>query len=149
MDEYCKKHNIHSYTFINDTSVFYTGEIFTSNLNEKPQIGSTSNVKFSNQQIFNSTENHSSVKIRSPVDKGYRIIEKNIQLNEFLSVTNQIINNMSSFNTVASSYLQTPIGSGFFSYPNIESLSGGNHSQSSLSLSSNSSSQGFNIFIST
>ena len=167
MEDYCKKHCISAYAFLNDNSVFHTAQILANNeRNEKSQTsnGSTSNVKFTvpQQQVnSSSSSNQSYVKIRSSTERGYRSAEKKLLLSDFLANSNQVINNMATFNTVASNYLQTPISSGFLPFPSSTSSSfgssggggGASHHQlsglsssfgSSLSLASSNSNQSKN-----
>ena len=151
MDEYCKKHCINSYVYINDYSVFHTSQIFASNCSiQKNQVSNQEKVKFSVQESSDSMDYQSFVKIRSPIDKGFRFTEKKFRLTDFLSNSNQIINNMSTYNTISSNYLQATFGSNFSSFSSMENNSCGSIHQplsinstfgSSVLLSSNASNQ--------
>lgn len=127
MDEYCKKHNINTYTFINDNSTLYTAQLFSSYLGVSGDNAnsntSSSNVTFSlhsssqssgvsssNLSVGGNTSNNTSyVEIRSSlVDKGYRFVEKKFNLSDFLYNAKALITNMASFNVISSSFLQNP-----------------------------------------
>lgn len=123
MDEYCKKHGINTYTFINDNSVMYTAQQFAS-IDGSTQSSSTtttsSSVTFTVQQSTTTTTSstgtlnggQSFVKVRSLVERGYKFVEKKFNLSDFLANSNALINNMSSYNSISSSFLQNPISTG-------------------------------------
>lgn len=138
MDDYCKKHCINSFAFINDNSVFNTAQVFSTNNSNDKAAQQSSSVKFSVPQERNSSttliaNSPTYVKIRSSTDRGYRSLEKKLLLNDFLSNSNQIINNMASLNPVTSSYLQA---SGFFQFPASSSSSTVHHQTTSAMSSS-------------
>lgn len=129
MDEYCKKHGINTYTFINDNSTIYTAQQFAS-IDGSTQSSSTtttsSSVTFSVQQSTTTTTSstgtlnggQSFVKVRSLVERGYKFVEKKFNLTDFLANSNALINNMSSYNSISSSFLQNPISTGAIFPPN-------------------------------
>ena len=87
----------------------------------------------------NSAANQSFVKFRSLIEKGYKLIEKKFNLNDFLNFSNIIINNITSVHSVSSpaSFLSTS----FFTSSNIL-----NSTQSFMLPSSSSSSTLSNLF---
>jgi hypothetical protein len=127
MDEYCKKHSICHYAYINDSSTMYTSQLFNSSLfslsTDKQENSNNLNIPYGMNNQTNGTlnaTNHSYIRIRSLIEKGYKFIEKKFNLNEFLANSNTLINNMSSYNSITSSYLQN---SGFQYFPNSSNTS--------------------------
>ncbi len=153
-DEYCKKNSISSYAYLKDSSTAFSSTVFAndfkplgfvSNVNEnvtKDSISSANSdikvVSNSNSNILtNSALNFSFVKLRSLIDKRVKLAEKKFNLHEFLVQTNNLINNMTSFNAINFNPLQN-------ANPNIVHKStsfGSTTSLNSVGSSSNSNQQ--------
>ncbi|RMZ99580.1 Eukaryotic translation initiation factor 2-alpha kinase 4 [Brachionus plicatilis] len=134
MDDYCKKACINSYSYINDNSVLLNSKIVANN---QPSLNSL----VSDSNAMEPTETSASSKIflsiRSWIDRGFRFMEKEFNLNDFMAQSNQIINSISSIGSTnfANSNLQ------LISSPIANSLlgSGGLNTTRRVSSSSNQS----------
>ncbi len=118
MDEYCEKYNITSYAFLKENSTSSTSQIFMSNslksiMNSDSEfiirrrgiseIVTASPPRHNNNLMITAQPTIQFIKIRSLIDRGIKFVEKKLNLEEFLTHSNTIINNMASFNTIHSS----------------------------------------------
>ncbi len=106
MDEHCKKYSITSYAFLKENSTSSTSQIFLTNsfktTTTNSDTASTSPTSHNNNLIASAQPTNQFIKIRSLLDRGLKFVEKRLSLQEFLSHSNAIINNMTSFNTIHS-----------------------------------------------
>ena len=119
MDEYCKKYCINSYSYLKEGSSMSTSQhIFLNNSYTNIESANSSNINQHGSTITSSSPPLSQfLKIRSLVDRGVKFIEKKLNLQDFLLQTNVIINNLTSFNSIHSSYGNQPFsGFGFNSF---------------------------------
>lgn len=108
VDEYCKKHNINSYVYLNDSSTMFTSKILSANfahLNSDSDNNNGNNTSTSSSSLSSITAGQSLLKIRSLIDKGYKFLEKKFNLNDFLISSNNLINNMATYSSVSCNFL--------------------------------------------
>jgi serine/threonine protein kinase len=169
-DEFCKKYCINSYAYVKDSSSDYTSQIIASstnnsggnsnnlsvnsstvcirnelmsgqNMTAESSISQTNLASTSPISGGNSPNSFSFLKLRSVLDKGVKLVEKKLNLTDFLMSTNTLINNMTSFNSINFS-----IYGQLLPFTSNTNLNHPNTNSSSISSSSSSNGSTLNNF---
>jgi hypothetical protein len=109
VDEYCKKYCINSYAFLKENSSLQTSQVFLSNSlgsNSITTLDTSTNETLNSNSNSNPSNIENFVRIRSIIDKSLKFIGKEFNLQEFLINSNEIINKITSYNSIYSSSIQ-------------------------------------------